>query len=146
MKIWIFLLSFCLLSGNMAIAQIVESTIEKEIAEKAVCYYVYISNRTDKGNEKGDVIDAIPCSEITPPEWDFKNFDIIKMSLTEKEATDMILPLLKEDSKDSSVLIVEKARAVQIDVKDLTEKKEYTKDEIAKDITIKSVSDIAVER
>lgn len=128
---------------------------EKEV-EKAVCHYVYIDRQspevnTVKGqNEKGDVIDVVPCDAIKPPEWDFKNFDILKMSLTPTEAKELKEPLLSADPTERENMVYAKERKNKISV--LTLRKAvpsglgdelYEKTEIENTITVKSTTAIS---
>ena len=132
MKKILLTLCFLLIYGNTYSANLAE----KEVVEKNECYYVYMANREDCGNEKGDVIDVLPCSRIIPPKHDFNNFNIIKMSLTKTEAEELKAPLIDGDKNEEHNVI--KPRKYKIDIMTLTEKKEYTKDEISSKITIKS--------
>ncbi len=136
-----------------------QDAVEKEPVEKAVCHYVYLDRQSPavnevKGqNEKGDVIDVIPCDKISPPEWDFKNFDIIKMSLTPTEAQELKESLLSADASEKNGWEIEKERKNKIDVKTLQKAvpsglgdELYEKTEIESTITVKSATSITVER
>jgi len=148
-----FLFLLFLAACGSAFAQLEEATTEKEVIEKAVCHYVYLDRQspvtnTVKGqNEKGDVIDVIPCADITPPKWDFKNFDIIKMSLTPTEAAELKEPLLSNDETERKNGVFAKERKNKIDVSTLQKATPsslgdvlYEKSEITKNITVKSTA------
>jgi len=147
MKKAFLILAFLMVCGN-AFAQ----EAEKPVEEKAVCYYVYLDRQspvtnTVKGqNEKGDVIDVIPCADIRPPEWDFKNFDIIKMSLTSTEAAELKEPLLAADASEANGWEIEKERKHKIDVSTIQKAVPsglgdnlYEKIDISEQLTVKSV-------
>jgi len=147
MKKYFITLTLLLICGN-AFGQ-----IEKEPVEKAVCHYVYLdrqspeSNDVKGQNEKGDVIDVLPCSKIDPPKHDFDNFDIIKMSLTPTEAEELKEPLLSADASEENGWEVEKERKNKIDVSTLQKATYsklgdtlYEKSKITKNLTVKSVS------
>jgi len=131
MKKYFFILAFMIICGNVNAQE---------------CYYVYIDNHSpidnENGgqNEMGDVVDVIPCSKITPPKHDYKNFDIIKMKLTKVEAEELKSSLLSEEVGESGDKTLLKSSKNKIDTKLLTEEKEYTKDEILPKITVKSIS------
>lgn len=143
MKKLLFILVLCLI-GRSGFSQ-----VEKEPIEKTECYYVYIdrvspeTNNVKGQNEKGDVLDVVPCDKITPPEHDFKNFNIIKMKLTISQKADLMKPLLSTDKNESGEFIRLKERAIKLDSSLLTEKKEYTKDEISQSLTIKPIDAVS---
>jgi len=152
MKKYFITLTLLLICGN-AFGQLKEPiTIEKPVEKKA-CYYVYLDRQspetnTVKGqNEKGDVIDVIPCDKISPPKHDFYNFDIIKMSLTPTEANELKEPLLAKDASEENGWEVEKERKNKIDVSTLEKATYeklgdtlYDKSEIEENITVKSIA------
>lgn len=133
MKILLFILCFILICSN---------------AFSEECYYVYIDrqspvvNKKDGQNEKGDVLDVIKCNKITPPKHDFKNFSIIKMKLTKEEAEELKAPLLSDETDGVGDFLMLKTRKNKIDTTELTDAKEYTKDEILSKITVKSALSI----
>lgn len=146
MKKYFFILALLIICEN-AFGQL------KEPIEKKACYYVYLDRQSPdvnevKGqNEKGDVIDVLPCSKIDPPEHDFYNFDILKMSLTPTEAEELKQPLLSADASEENGWEVEKERKHKIDVSTLQKATPsklgdtlYEKSEITEKLTVKSVS------
>lgn len=159
MKKALLILMMMAVCGN-AFAQVEKIPVdEKPAVEKAVCYYVYIdrqspeTNDVQGQNEKGDVIDVIPCAKIKPPAWDFTNFDIIKMSLTPTEADELKESLLAEDASEENGWEVEKERKNKIDVSTLQKATPsglgdefYEKTDIEENITVKSATVVAVER
>jgi len=108
-------------------------------------YYVYIdrhhpeTNNVTGQNERGDVIDIVDAKTITPPKWDYENFDIVFMDLTDEEVRELLIPVYKDgdETKDRT-----KERKFKVDTRELKkandEKTVYQKSDIS--ITDKSRS------
>lgn len=144
------------LLGLMMLAVCGSALGQEEAAEKAVCHYVYLERQSPvtndvKGqNEKGDVIDVVPCDAIKPPEWDFKNFDILKMSLTPAEAVELKLPFSSGENEQSKS---EKSSKYKISIETLQKAVPsglgdifYEKNDIAEKIITVSDATVSIEQ
>jgi hypothetical protein len=97
------------------------------VTASAKDYYLYLANRTDNGNDKGDIIDVLDATIVTPSDADYRNFDVILVTLVDDFNVEGLKEPLYQDGDPMKDII--KSRKYKINEIDLKKVKYEKKDD-----------------